>query len=456
MDRYRAMDQDSRALVGWNVLLLFLALVSIFVITFELTFVHEPRLLTSIVIYAIDGVFLASIWLRRRRSHTDVADPDRSRSQELWSLGIVALGNLPIDLLFIFGDGELWGISLVLWVRLLRLIRLGSIFELLRRLERYTESNTAALRIARLVIIVGLVLQVLACVWYLIPFIQGFPIDSWPVREGLVGEGAGIAYLLSMYWVVTAATTIGFGDIVPGNTEEYAYSLVVMLVGASLFAYVIATGASLISSLNLAKVAFWHRVDTVESYLRARRIDRSVGEEVHRYFEYVWDRHGVLRQDTLLSDLPPALRLEVMSELLRDLLSNVPIFRHASPALRNELLLSLDPIVTQPGGFLVTDGDVADGIYFIAGGQVEVISADGKTVYGTLTEGDYFGDLTLLLGERRSASVRSVGFSETFQLDAASYERIRSDYPELREVLTKSSQERTSTLTELVLEGVVL
>jgi voltage-gated potassium channel len=77
-------------------------------------------------------------------------------------------------------------------------------------------------------------------------------------------------------------------------------------------------------------------------------------------------------------------------------------------------------------------------------------------VYGTLSTGDYFGDLTLLLKERRSASVRSVGFSEAFQLDAASYERIRSDYPELREVLTKSSSERSSTLTDLVLEGVVL
>jgi len=233
-----------------------------------------------------------------------------------------------------------------------------------------------------------------------------------------------MSYLLSMYWVVTSVTTIGFGDIVPGNTSEYIFALFAMLIGASLFAYVIATGASLISSLNLSKVSFWNRVDTVESYLRARKIDRSVGEEVRRYYEYLWDSHGTLREDTLLSDLPAPLRLDVMSKLLGDLLSNVPVFRHASPALRNELLLSLEPVVTQPGGYLVTDGDVADGIYFIAAGHVEVVSADGETVYGTLSTGDYFGDLTLLLKERRSASVRSVGFSEAFQLDAASYERI--------------------------------
>ncbi len=450
MDRTRAIDQDQRAGLAWNVVLLVLALVSIFIVTFELAFVHQPRLLTSIVIYAIDAVFLAGIWIRTRSS------PDGANSRELWGLGILLVGNLPIDILFFIGDGELWGISLVLWVRLLRLIRLGTIFAVLRRLERYSGSNTAALRILRLVIVVGLVLQLLTCVWYLIPFIQDFPDDSWPVVEGVAGEGRGMSYLLSIYWVVTSVTTIGFGDIVPGNTSEYIFALFAMLIGASLFAYVIATGASLISSLNLSKVSFWNRVDTVESYLRARKIDRSVGEEVRRYYEYLWDSHGTLREDTLLSDLPAPLRLDVMSKLLGDLLSNVPVFRHASPALRNELLLSLEPVVTQPGGYLVTDGDVADGIYFIAAGHVEVVSADGETVYGTLSTGDYFGDLTLLLKERRSASVRSVGFSEAFQLDAASYERIRSDYPELREVLTKSSSERSSTLTDLVLEGVVL
>jgi voltage-gated potassium channel len=145
-----------------------------------------------------------------------------------------------------------------------------------------------------------------------------------------------------------------------------------------------------------------------------------------------------------------------MSRLLDELLPNVPVFRHSSPALRRELLLSLHPIVTQPGGFLVTDGDAADGIYFIAGGALEVVSADGDTVHGTLSAGDYFGDLTLLLDENRSASVRSVDFSEVFWLQADAYQRIRSAYPDLREVLTKSSQERSDTLNQLVLSGIVL
>jgi voltage-gated potassium channel len=432
---------------------------SIWIVTFELAFVHQPQLVTSAIIYTIDAIFLIDIWIGTRSSHRDQGAKRGGLIQSLYMrrrLGVVLVGTLPIDILFLFIGANLWGISLVLWFRLFRMIRLGLIFGILRQLERSTRSNTAALRIARLITVVSVVLHLLACIWYLIPFIQEFPPDSWPVRYEVVTGGVGMTYLLSIYWVVTTATTIGFGDIVPERGEEYVFAVVAMLVGASLFAYVIAAGASLISSLNLSKVAFWNRVNVVESYLRSRGVRHSVSEQVHQFYEYLWAHHGGLYQASLLIDLPAPLRLEVMSDLMRDLLPKVPIFRHSPPSLRNELLLALEPVTTQPGGYLVTEGDVADGIYFIAAGTVEVVSSDGETIHARLGAGEYFGDLTLLLGERRSASVRSDGFSEVFRLGVDSFERIKSDYPELLDVLTQASQERSSTVAELVLEGVVL
>lgn len=449
-----------RSRSGWDVLWLAAAILSIVIITFELAYLHRPRLATSVAIYAIDAMFLLSFRSQRRpiRASND-AEPtigSITYPEAGWRLAIIVLGNVPVDILFFIGDAEWLEISLVLWVRLLRLIRIGTLFTVLRRLERLSGSNTAAVRILRLVVVVGLILHLLTCLWYLIPFLQGFPDDSWPVQEGIVGDGIGASYLLSIYWMVTVATSVGFGDIVPGNTEEYVFTLFAMIIGASLFAYVVATGASLISSLNLSRVVFWNRVDTVESYLRSRRVDRRITDDVRGYYEYLWDQHGGLQQDILLGDLPPPLRLAVLSDLLGDLLSNVPVFRHASSALRRELIISLEPVVTQPGGFLVNDGDVADGIYFIARGTLEVVAADGDTVHGTLSAGDYFGDLTLLLGEHRSAGVRSVDFSEVFLLEADAYRRIRTTHPDLLDVLAQSALERSSTVNQLVLEGVVL
>jgi voltage-gated potassium channel len=457
-DQSNVRNRSRRTFLEENIWLT-LGLLSAFLVTFEFAFVHEPQLGTSALLYSIDVAFLVAGWRRIRGTQdagaSDGATPRDGSAVRAGSV-LPWLGSIPFDIVFLGVVGGPWGISVALWLRLVRLIRLGGVFAGLRRLERHWSTNSAALRIGRLLIVVSLVLHLLTCVWYLMAFTSGFPAESWLAIEGAVNQSTGDVYLLSLYWVVTTTTTVGFGDIVPNNTQEYVFALFVMIIGASLFAYVIATSASLISALNLSKVAFWNRVETVESYLRSRRVCAEVNLEVRNYYEYLWERHRGIGEHSLVGDLPPSLRVDVLSELLRDLLPNVPLFRYAPTALRNELLVSLEPLVTPPGSYVAREGEVADGIYFIAAGSAEVITSDSPEAKAHLGAGDYFGDLTLMLGERRGGSVRANEFVEAFRLKASDFERIRGSYPELREVLTKAANEKSESVAHLVLEGIVL
>ena len=146
----------------------------------------------------------------------------------------------------------------------------------------------------------------------------------------------------------------------------------------------------------------------------------------------------------------------MLLHLASEVLKRVPLFRYCSEVLRDELLLSLRPTVITPRGFVVREGELADGLYFIARGTVEVISDDGRTAHGTLEEGDYFGDLSLLLGERRTASARATGYCDFLVLPKIEFERIRLDYPEFRDALKSLSSERSDKISALVLSGAVL
>jgi CRP-like cAMP-binding protein len=170
----------------------------------------------------------------------------------------------------------------------------------------------------------------------------------------------------------------------------------------------------------------------------------------------VWDRYGGTREAALLEDLPEALRLEAMLYLASDVVDSVPLFRHSSAMLRNQLLTSLRSESLSPGSYIVREGERGNAIFFVTEGTAEILSESEGRCYGSFSTGDYFGHLSLMLGELRTASVRALDYCEVLVLSADHFNRISSDYPEFREVLKKVSAERTEQMAELILEGVIL
>lgn len=237
---------------------------------------------------------------------------------------------------------------------------------------------------------------------------------------------------------------------------EYLLGILIMLMGASLYAFVIGGVASLLSNLQAAKNSYREHIESVETYLRARRVPHHLSTRVHDYFEYLWDRHKGLNEEHILRDLPDSLRLDIILHLARDVLEQVPLFRHCSPILRNALLAALRPATYGPGNYLVREGELGRSIVFITRGGVDIIAGDEPTIHGTMGPGDYFGYLSLALKERRSGSVRAHDYCETLVLDQEKYESLSTEYPEFMQVLKTVSAERSEQASELLLEGVVL
>src|SRR6516162_999353 len=69
------------------------------------------------------------------------------------------------------------------------------------------------------------------------------------------------------------------------------------------------------------------------------------------------------------------------------------------------------------GDVVFREGEPGNAMYFIGSGQVEVRSEKTRQRVASLGAGSFFGEIALLLGGPRSATVRALTDTELFILD---------------------------------------
>ena len=125
----------------------------------------------------------------------------------------------------------------------------------------------------------------------------------------------------------------------------------------------------------------------------------------------------------------------------RNVLENIPLFSDAEPVLLHNLAMMLEPVVFAAGETVIRAGDLGREMYVICRGQVEVLDASGKFLT-TLGEGDFFGELSLLLSMPRVATVRATQPCDLFVLDGVEFDRVLQDHPKFALALLEVAQQR--------------
>jgi cAMP-dependent protein kinase regulator len=124
--------------------------------------------------------------------------------------------------------------------------------------------------------------------------------------------------------------------------------------------------------------------------------------------------------------------------------------------MRKQLLSAMSLETHDPGSLIVEEGELGDDIYFIVEGELTVVGVDDKKSYPKLGPGDYFGYLSIVLKERRTASVRAETYCDLMRLHGKDYDTIKEAYPEIKEVLKQAASANTEKMSELILLGAVL
>ncbi|XDD46899.1 cyclic nucleotide-binding domain-containing protein [Leptospira sp. WS39.C2] len=130
---------------------------------------------------------------------------------------------------------------------------------------------------------------------------------------------------------------------------------------------------------------------------------------------------------------------------IKELISSVSLFQGVGTKLISELEQQMEWIFLPGGETLMRQGDKADGMYVVVNGSLvyEVRNDLGLVVStGTFSKGDIIGEMALLTGEPRTATVVATLSCEIVKISTVAFESVFTKHPPSMLAITKLIADR--------------
>lgn len=133
-----------------------------------------------------------------------------------------------------------------------------------------------------------------------------------------------------------------------------------------------------------------------------------------------------------------------------------PLFEGFSQEELAAILRGLKFLSFEPGDVLVGEGAPGDSMFIIASGTVKAYVRDPKGAYlkvKELGEGDFFGEISVITGKPRTATITAAGEVEVLELDKTTLDSISQNHPHIRQVLADYQKKRALDTVSAIIRG---
>jgi tetratricopeptide (TPR) repeat protein len=152
--------------------------------------------------------------------------------------------------------------------------------------------------------------------------------------------------------------------------------------------------------------------------------------------------------------VPASSSKRTQTQEIRILKAKDLLFGELSESEYLKLIDLMDVRTFQPGEIVVREGNPGDSMFIICDGDVSVMTKDksGKEVQlADLSEGDFFGEVSLLTGKPRTATIYAISYTEVLELKRTSLPEIETNCPHIRKKLEDFYHRRTMHTIETLI-----
>jgi len=181
---------------------------------------------------------------------------------------------------------------------------------------------------------------------------------------------------------------------------------------------------------------------------------RAAEGEIHRLIWYYFRRHGIEIpfpvRDVYLHDVAAVEARDSKTGRLERALRDIDLFRPLTDEELAAAAAAFRHLHYSTGEKIIEEGQPGDSFFVIDRGEVDV----SKTIAGKsralarLMEGQCFGEMALLTGERRTATVVAATDVDVFTLDKAGFEKILVPNPAIAVEISGLLAQRRDALSQ--------
>lgn len=146
----------------------------------------------------------------------------------------------------------------------------------------------------------------------------------------MVDDTVDIQYMYSLYWAFATMTTVGYGDVSATNTSERKLSILLMVLGVTIFGYTLLMVALVLLDGDPRQMTRKKKMRGVTEYLGDRkRLPKASSFRIKTHFEDLFaHQEDIFEERDVLFFLHPSYRYRVLRDINANSWSSRIVFLH--------------------------------------------------------------------------------------------------------------------------------
>ncbi|CAM9187432.1 unnamed protein product [Discosporangium mesarthrocarpum] len=371
--------------IQWDLFVAVLIVYSTLTVPFRIGFDQTAGFFESVLDNLVDVAFVIDIITNFRTAMVDengepVVDIRAIAMTYLKGWFIVDfLSTIPVHMIANYLDGSngnavFRSAKLLRIMRLARLLKLTRLFKLGRLIgnsERESSMNPSFFSLGKMLLYMMYIAHILGCMWHWIATSKENQL-SWVSEFGVDEENVSVRYVASIYWAFTTMTTVGYGDIVVTTTLERAFCVLGMLVGATVFGYIVGNVSVMMESFDVNSALHTEKMDRVKEYVQSQNFPQKFSTRFVRQYKYYLQRVSVFDSANILDSLPTTARTSLLFAQYHEQIEKLSFLQNNPPLFVTHMVGCLNPSYAKPGDVLFFQNEVGSDLFFVTAGKVNL------------------------------------------------------------------------------------